>query len=80
LSGHAAREYSSGRVICGVQMVEGLKENSLRTNYYPTTKADNGEHDADIHSNQMVLLCSIFSLRKYTRALFQRGTEIAVEG
>jgi phosphoribosylaminoimidazole-succinocarboxamide synthase len=26
LSGHAAREYSGKRVICGVQMVEGLKE------------------------------------------------------
>jgi phosphoribosylaminoimidazole-succinocarboxamide synthase len=85
LSGHAAREYSSGkRVICGVQMVEGLKENDQFPEpiITPTTKADNGEHDADI-SREAILSNGIVSeedylvLEKYTRALFQRGTEIA---
>jgi phosphoribosylaminoimidazole-succinocarboxamide synthase len=40
LSGHAAREYSSGkRVICGVQMVEGFerKWSISRTIITPTT-------------------------------------------
>lgn len=85
LSGHAAREYSSGkRVICGVAMVEGLKENDQFPEpiITPTTKADNGEHDADISreailSNGIVAEEDYLVLEKYTKALFQRGTEIA---
>ena len=85
LSGHAAREYFLGkRTICGVAMEEGLKENDkfpipIIT---PTTKADNGFHDEDI-SREAILAKGIVSeedylvLEKYTRALYQRGTEIA---
>jgi len=85
LSGHAAREYALGkRTLCGVSMVEGLKENDKFPTpiITPTTKADNGEHDADI-SREDILSKGIVSeedylvLEKYTRALFQRGTEIA---
>ncbi|WP_432221378.1 phosphoribosylaminoimidazolesuccinocarboxamide synthase [Flavobacterium sp. TMP13] len=85
LSGHAAREYAEGkRTICGVAMPEGLKENDKFPDAIitPTTKADNGEHDADI-SREAILSTGIVSeedyviLEKYTRALFQRGTEIA---
>jgi phosphoribosylaminoimidazole-succinocarboxamide synthase len=85
LSGHAAREYALGkREICGVKMQEGLKENDKFQEpiITPTTKADNGEHDADI-SREAILSKGIVSeadyliLEKYTRALFQRGTEIA---
>jgi phosphoribosylaminoimidazole-succinocarboxamide synthase len=84
LSGHA-REYAAGkRVLCGVELVEGLKENDKFPSpiITPTTKADNGEHDADI-SREDILTKGIVSeedylvLEKYTRALFQRGTEIA---
>jgi phosphoribosylaminoimidazole-succinocarboxamide synthase len=85
VSGHAAREYALGkRTICCVTMAEGLKENDkfpvpIIT---PTTKADNGSHDEDI-SREDILSKGIVSeedylvLEKYTRALFQRGTEIA---
>jgi phosphoribosylaminoimidazole-succinocarboxamide synthase len=85
LSGHAAREYALGkRQICGVTMAEGLKENDKFPEpiITPTTKADNGEHDADI-SREAILEKGIVTeedylvLEKYTRALFQRGTEIA---
>ncbi|NBW28620.1 MAG: phosphoribosylaminoimidazolesuccinocarboxamide synthase [Flavobacteriaceae bacterium] len=85
LSGHAAREYAIGkRSLCGVSMPEGLKENDKLPNpiITPTTKADNGEHDEDI-SREDILAKGILSeedyltLEKYTRALFQRGTEIA---
>ncbi|MCC9070469.1 phosphoribosylaminoimidazolesuccinocarboxamide synthase [Flavobacterium sp. F-65] len=85
VSGHAAREYAAGkREICGVAMPEGLKENDKFPTpiITPTTKADNGEHDADI-SREAILSRGIVSeedylvLEKYTRALFQRGTEIA---
>jgi len=85
LSGHAAREYAAGkRTLCGVALPEGLKENDRFPEpiITPTTKADNGEHDMDI-SREDILAKGIVSqgdyevLERYTRALFQRGTEIA---
>jgi phosphoribosylaminoimidazole-succinocarboxamide synthase len=86
LSGHAAREYSLGkRIICGVKMSDGLKENDKFETpiITPTTKADNGSHDEDISreailSNQIVSEEDYLILEKYTRDLYQRGTEIAV--
>jgi phosphoribosylaminoimidazole-succinocarboxamide synthase len=85
VSGHAAREYADGkRTICGVTMVEGLKENDKFPEpiITPTTKADNGSHDEDISrgdilSKGIVTEEDYLVLEKYTRALFQRGTEIA---
>ncbi|SHM48402.1 phosphoribosylaminoimidazolesuccinocarboxamide synthase [Flavobacterium xanthum] len=85
LSGHAAREYALGkREICGVNMPDYLKENDKFPEpiITPTTKADNGEHDADI-SREDILSKGIVSeedyvvLEKFTRDLYQRGTEIA---
>jgi phosphoribosylaminoimidazole-succinocarboxamide synthase len=85
VSGHAAREYAAGkRMLCGVTMPEGLKENDQFPTpiITPTTKADNGSHDEDI-SREAILSKGIVSeedylvLEQYTRALFQRGTEIA---
>lgn len=85
LSGHAAREYAAGRrILCGVTMPEGLKENDKFPTpiITPTTKADNGSHDEDI-ARETILSKGIVSeedylvLEQYTRALFQRGTEIA---
>lgn len=86
LSGHAAREYKAGkRVICGVTMPEGMKENDKFPEpiITPTTKAAVG-HDEDI-SKEEILNRGIVGkedyeqLEKYTRALYQRGTEIAAE-
>ena len=85
LSGHAAREYKAGkRVLCGVAMPEGLRENDRFPNpiITPSTKADNGDHDEDI-TREEILSKGIVStedylvLEDYTRKLFQRGTEIA---
>ena len=85
LSGHAAREYKLGkRLLCGVTMAAGLKENDKfpKPLITPSTKADNGDHDEDI-SREEILSTSIVSekdyliLEDYTRKLFQRGTEIA---
>lgn len=87
LSGHAAREYSAGkRILCGVAMPEGMKENDQFPEpiITPSTKADNGAHDEDI-SREDILSKGIVSeedylvLEKYTRELFQRGSEIAKE-
>ena len=86
LSGHAAREYALGkRSICGVYMQENLKENDAFPEpiITPSTKADNGSHDEDI-SREEIIAKEIVSeedylvLEHYTRALFQRGTAIAV--
>lgn len=85
LSGHAAREYAEGkRILCGVDMPEGMKENDKFPEpiITPTTKAAVGTHDEDI-SREAILTQGIVAeddylvLEKYTRALFQRGTEIA---
>ncbi len=84
LSGHAWREYKSGkRVVCGVAMPDGMKENDKFPEpiITPTTKASVG-HDEDI-SKEEILKQGIVSkeeyeqLEKYTRAVFQRGTEMA---
>jgi len=86
LAGHAAREYALGkRSICGVIMPEDLKENDPFPTpiLTPTTKAGEG-HDEDI-SREEILAQGIVSeadylqLESYTRALFQRGQEMAKE-
>lgn len=87
LCGSAWRAYKSGvREICGVPLPEGMKENQKFPTpiITPTTKAEIGEHDADI-SKEEILARGLATpeeyalLEKYTLALFQRGTEIAAE-
>tara|TARA_B110000003_G_scaffold40155_1_gene37014 strand:- start:4220 stop:5170 length:951 start_codon:yes stop_codon:yes gene_type:complete len=87
LSGHAAREYKLGkRVLCGVLMKNGIKENGKFSEpiITPSTKAGNGDHDEDI-SREDIIAKGIVSekdylvLEDYTRKLFQRGTEIAAK-
>ena len=85
MSGHAAREYKAGkRMLCGVPMPEGMKENDKFPDpiITPATKAEMGDHDEDI-SREDILKRGIVSeedyviLEDYTRKLFQRGSEIA---
>ncbi len=85
MSGHAAREYKAGkRMLCGVVMPEGMKENDKFPSpiITPATKAEMGNHDEDI-SREEILKRGIVSekdylvLEDYTRKLFQRGSEIA---
>lgn len=84
LAGHAWREYRSGkRMICGVPMPEGMKENDAFPSpiITPATKADEG-HDEDI-SKEAILEQGIVSpaiwekLAAYTLALFERGSTMA---
>ncbi|MDG1219746.1 MAG: phosphoribosylaminoimidazolesuccinocarboxamide synthase [Flavobacteriaceae bacterium] len=85
LSGHAAREYKSGkRLICGVPMPDGMKENDKFPNpiITPATKADFGEHDEDISkediiSKGIVSKSDYETLEDYTFKLFERGSQIA---
>ena len=84
LSGHAWREYKAGkRTVCGVAMPEGMKENDKFPEpiLTPTTKAYVG-HDEDISKEEIIKQGLVTKedyeqLEKYTRAVFQRGTEIA---
>ena len=87
MSGHAAREYKAGkRMLCGVSMPEGLKENDAfpAPIITPATKAEMGDHDEDI-SSENILAKGIVSkedyevLEKYTYALFERGTALAAQ-
>ena len=86
LTGHAWRTYSSGkRILCGVPMPEGMKEND----YFPTpvitpsTKAEEG-HDEDISKEEIIAkgLANAkdwTKLEEYTLKLFERGREIATK-
>ena len=85
MAGHAAREYKAGkRMLCGVAMPEGIKENDSFPSpiITPATKAEMGDHDQDI-SKEDILARGIVSkedylvLEDYTRKLFKRGSEIA---
>jgi phosphoribosylaminoimidazole-succinocarboxamide synthase len=84
LAGHAWREYKSGkRMLCGVAMPDGLKENDKLPEpiITPTTKAKVG-HDEDI-SREEILRSGLINeedykkLEEYTLALYKRGTELA---
>lgn len=86
LAGHSAREYKKGkRVLCGVDLPEGMKENDKFPEpiITPATKAEEG-HDEDI-SREEILSQGIVEeeiyvqLENITRKLFERGTQMAAE-
>lgn len=86
LAGHAWRTYKAGgRILCGVVLPDGLKENDrLPTPIItPTTKAHEG-HDEDISKEEilsrgLVAEEKYSQLEAYTLALFNRGTEMAAQ-
>lgn len=87
LSGHAAREYNAGkRLICGVEMPDGMIENDKFPNpiITPATKAEFGEHDEDISKEDIISKAIVSKydyeiLEDYTLKLFKRGSKIAKE-
>ena len=87
LAGHAAREYAAGkRLLCGVEMPEGMKENDPFPEpvITPATKAEQGDHDEDISAQAivdrgLVSASDYAELESITRRLFQRGSELAAE-
>jgi len=84
LTGHAWRTYASGnRMLCGVRMPDGLRENDYfpQPIITPSTKAEAG-HDEDISREEIIssglaTAADWDMLEKYTLALFARGREIA---
>ena len=87
LSGHAAREYKTGkRTLCGVPLPDGMIENDRfpEPMITPSTKAENGLHDEDISREEIlkqgiVAESDYLQLEEYTRQLFKRGSQIAAE-
>ena len=86
LTGHAWREYKKGkRVLCGVDLPDGMIENEAFPTpiITPATKAEEG-HDEDI-SREAILEQNIvrediyLQLEKITRQLFERGTQMAAK-
>lgn len=86
LTGSAWREYQSGvRELCGVKLPDGMIENQRFPEpiITPTTKADAG-HDENI-SREEIIAQGIVSaedyevMERYTRALFERGSQMAAE-
>ncbi len=86
VTGHAWRTYSSGkRVLCGVKMPEGLKENDYFPSpiITPSTKAEEG-HDEDISKEEIIARGLATTeewevLEKYTLQLFERGKQLAAK-
>ena len=84
LTGSAWREYKQGcRELCGVKLPDGMRENERFPEpiITPTTKAEEG-HDENISAEEIVRQGLVSkedweTMVKYTRMLFQRGTEIA---
>lgn len=87
LAGHAWREYKAGkRLLCGVALPEGMKENDKFPTpiITPATKAEQGEHDEDISKEDIIAKGIVAKedyeqLEQYTQQLFARGTEIAAK-
>ncbi|MCM1092355.1 MAG: phosphoribosylaminoimidazolesuccinocarboxamide synthase [Lachnospiraceae bacterium] len=86
LTGSAWRDYQNGvREICGVKLPEGMKENERfpKPIITPTTKAEAG-HDENISREEIIAQGIVDkddyeTMERYTRMLFQRGSEIAAE-
>jgi phosphoribosylaminoimidazole-succinocarboxamide synthase len=86
LTGHAWRTYSSGkRILCGVTMPDGMKENDFFPTpvITPSTKAEHG-HDEDISKEEIIAKGLANEkdweiLEKYALQLFARGKEIAAK-
>ena len=84
LTGHAWRTYSSGqRILCGVSLPEGLRENAyfLTPIITPSTKAEAG-HDEDISKEEIISKGLVNAkdyarLEQYTYQLFERGKQLA---
>lgn len=84
LTGHAWREYNSGkRILCGVELPDGMRENDPfpQPIITPATKADEG-HDMDISSDEIIRQgivpeAEYLKIEEYTRKLYAYGVEYA---
>ena len=86
LTGSAWREYAAGnRVLCGVRLPDGMRENERfpAPIITPPTKAAEG-HDENISREEIIAQGLVSKedyeqMEAYTRALFARGSQMAAE-
>lgn len=86
LTGHAWRTYNSGkRILCGVALPDGLKENDAFATpiITPSTKASEG-HDEDISKEEIIAQGLATAdewqqLEQLALSLFRRGQELALK-
>ncbi|MBO9620086.1 MAG: phosphoribosylaminoimidazolesuccinocarboxamide synthase [Niabella sp.] len=86
LTGHAWRTYESGkRILCGVPLPEGMRENEAFPSpiITPSTKASEG-HDEDISKEEIIAQGLATTeeweqLEQLALALFKRGRELAAK-
>lgn len=71
ITGSAWNEYKKSGTVHGIPVREGLKESEAFPDgpiYTPSTKAEQGEHDENIHPDKGILSLSIYlHLRPRTR-------------
>lgn len=87
LCGSSWRDYKGGnKVLCGIQLPDGMVENQkfLHPLLTPTTKAEQGEHDANISKKEIISTGLVSQedyeqLEKYALAVFARGSEMAAQ-
>ncbi|TCN68421.1 phosphoribosylaminoimidazolesuccinocarboxamide synthase [Acetobacteroides hydrogenigenes] len=87
LCGSAWRDYKAGnRILCGIELPEGMVENQKFAEplVTPTTKAELGEHDANISREEIIAQGLVSKedyeqLEKFAIAIFKRGSEIAAQ-
>lgn len=87
LCGSAWRDYKGGnKVLCGIQLPDGMVENQKfpQPIVTPTTKAEQGEHDANISKEEIISTGLVSKedyeqLEKYALAVFARGSEMAAQ-
>ena len=86
LTGSAWRDYQAGcREICGVKLPDGMRENEKFPEpiITPTTKAEAG-HDENISREEIIAQGLVSeehyaTVERYTRMLFERGSQMAAE-
>jgi len=82
LSGSGWNEYKKSKIVCGIQLPDGLVESSKLPApiFTPTTKEEIGKHDENISFEQM---CSIIGrelankVRDISIKIYQRGSQLA---
>lgn len=87
LTGSSWRDYKAGaRQICGVPIPEGMREHQRFPHpiVTPTTKAEQGEHDANISKEEIISRGLVSEedyamLEKYALQLFERGSQMAAK-
>ncbi len=82
MAGTAWAEYQEGGTVCGVHMPAGIEESEAfpQPLFTPTTKADVGQHDENLSTEELVDLIGIEvanAVRLRSLALYRYGVEYA---